>query len=157
MKIIVISDTHNSTEIATSAIQQNKPDRIIFLGDVLSDIYKIEEIYPDIPVSKVAGNCDIYEDEPKEIILNIEGKTFLICHGDSYNVKNGLFHLKNAAEDNNVDICLFGHTHKPLFELNNGIYFLNPGSCKKTYTNNATYAIIEIDDKEINCNIIEVN
>ena len=64
----------------------------------------------------------------------------MMTHGDLYGVKSGLGRLVKAADDKDVDIVLFGHTHLPLsvylpegdesfgFALRKPLYLFNPGS-----------------------------
>ena len=48
----------------------------------------------------VLGNNDFYnKNYPDEIVCEIGGKRFFMCHGHKYNVKYGLFALKKKAKD----------------------------------------------------------
>ena len=96
----------------------------------------------------VKGNNDFFSDCPSEQIFNIGDKKVLITHGHCYYVYRGTDELKRAARQNGVDIVMFGHTHIPHFEDEDGIVILNPGSV--TYPRQAgrqpAYMIIKYED-----------
>ena len=52
----------------------------------------------------------------------------LLCHGHTYGVKQSLLAAGLAAEEQDLDLFLFGHTHKPLVDKRGKTLFLNPGS-----------------------------
>lgn len=80
------------------------------------------------PFYQVPGNCDFRPSEPAEQLLFWEEKRVLICHGHTYGVKQSLLRAGYAAEEENLDLFLFGHTHQPLVDMRGKTLFLNPGS-----------------------------
>ena len=104
----------------------SKPDAVIFLGDITEDTLDIRSVFPELPLYRVAGNCDYERDDVKECKLG--GKRFLLCHGHQYGVKTGLERLWTEGLRRQVDVVLFGHTHRQYAETRNGILYLNPGS-----------------------------
>lgn len=58
MKIAVFSDTHGFSRGMINAVEEYKPDQIIHLGDGMPDAEKVREMFPQIPVCCVPGNCD---------------------------------------------------------------------------------------------------
>ena len=66
--------------------------------------------------------------EPAERLLCIEDFRILLCHGHTYGVKQSLTAAGFAAEEKNLDLFLFGHTHRPLVDRRGKTLFLNPGS-----------------------------
>ncbi len=149
-KILVVSDTHkivgNLIDLMTRI---NDVDHIVHLGDVAEDAEIAQTLCGDIPVDYVRGNCDPFSQKaPKTAVVEIQGKRFLLTHGDVYDVKISLVRLKQAAKEQEVDVALFGHTHIPHCEWEEDILFLNPGSMtipKKS--KHPTYALIQIDDE----------
>lgn len=126
-RILVLSDSHGNIENMVTAVRDTEPDRIIHLGDCFADAVKLQKKFPDIPMDHVPGNCDWGEDE-EERILEIEGMKILICHGHTYNVKASYLMMEMGALEKEVDIALFGHTHKVFYDYHNGMRLMNPGS-----------------------------
>lgn len=140
MRLIVVSDSHGSREPIERLYRQYPNDGVIHLGDHISDAQWMRERTQGHPVYAVKGNCDSFEEGQEELILELDGKKILICHGHRYGVKSGLGQLLAAAKAKGVDGVFFGHTHQPLMERREGLLVLNPGSLKM-----GDYAIIEIE------------
>ena len=128
MKLLVVSDSHGNLEHMIRAVEQESPHIILHLGDGWEDGVQLGKLFPHIPLHQVAGNCDFRPTEPIEQLLFIEDKRILICHGHTYHVKQSLIHAAYTAEEQNLDIFLFGHTHHPLVEIRGKTLFFNPGS-----------------------------
>ena len=128
MKILVLSDSHGNVSNMAAAVEQSAPRMIFHLGDCWRDAEKLHDLFPDIPLEQVPGNCDYRPDEPAERLLFLEDKRVLMCHGHTYGVKQTLLNAGYAAEEQNLDLFLFGHTHKPLVDMRGKTLFLNPGS-----------------------------
>lgn len=145
MNLLVFSDSHGrgSNMLEALSRQIKKPDAIIFLGDGLRDISYCE--FGDIPLFAVSGNCDTFSFYGKgiaedQIVMTLGGKRIMMTHGDLYGVKSGLGRLVKVADEREVDIVLFGHTHEALsvylpegdesfgFKLKKPLYLFNPGS-----------------------------
>ena len=101
---------------------------IFHLGDCWRDAEKLHDRFPDIPLEQVPGNCDYRPLEPAERLLCLEDKRILLCHGHTYGVKQSLLSAGFAAEEQNLDLFLFGHTHRPLVDRRGKTLFVNPGS-----------------------------
>lgn len=125
--ILVLSDSHGNLNNMILAVKRMKPDSIIHLGDCWSDAVRLRKKFPRIPMEQVPGNCD-GEHGFLERILEVEGKRILLCHGHTRNVKAGLLNLEMAAQEQNADMVLFGHTHRAFYDRHNGQILLNPGS-----------------------------
>lgn len=128
MKILVLSDSHRNVDAMARAVEKEKPDRIIHLGDHFADGEELHELYPRIPMEQVPGNCDLARFEAPERLLFIENLRVLIAHGHTMQVKSGLLNARYRAMEKGADLLLFGHTHVPLIELQGGITMLNPGA-----------------------------
>ena len=145
-KILVLSDSHGNINNMIYAVRCSLPDRIIHLGDCRCDVEQLAEEFPDIPIDCVPGNCDCIEEETEKI-LEIEGKQFLLCHGHTYAVKMGLMHLMYSAMEQNVDIALFGHTHRVFSDYHNNVRYFNPGSIGQPGIGvPPSYGIITLDE-----------
>ena len=147
MMILVLSDSHGNIGNMVQAVEQTSPDMILHLGDCWQDAVKLHERYPDIPMHHVPGNCDFRPDEDTERILSLHGFRILLCHGHTYRVKQSLLLAGYAAEQENLDLFLFGHTHIPLVDKRGKTWFLNPGSIGKGPQ--PTYGTIVIEDGKL--------
>ena len=128
MKILIVSDTHRNTDNLEVVLEQEKPlDLLIHLGDIEGDEDYIE-VLAECPVEAVAGNNDFFSDLPGEREIQIGKYKALLTHGHYYYVNAGTGRIKMEAEAREIDIAMFGHTHRPLLEQDNGVVVLNPGS-----------------------------
>ena len=144
-KILVLSDSHGNINNMIYAVKSNRPDMIIHLGDCWADAVNLQKKYPDIPMERVPGNCDCTLETPVRI-LYIEGIKILICHGHTYGVKGGYLNLELAAREKEVDIALFGHTHRVFYDWHNGVKLFNPGSIGSPgYGAPPSYGLLYVD------------
>ena len=144
MRILVFSDSHKNISSCTSVIENIiNVDMILHAGDHASDAAWIQKCFPDIPVKYVAGNCDPGI-APYELIINADGKKIFLTHGHLHSVKSqeDYHSLLSAAKNNGCDCAVFGHTHRSVHFIADGITVLNPGSIRHS----GTYGVIEIDD-----------
>lgn len=120
-QIAVLSDTHGLLREHVMA-ELAKADYIIHAGDI-NTLYIMESIQELGETYVVRGNNDKEWAEalPKSITVTIEGVRFFITH----NKKDV---PKNLA---NIDVVIYGHSHKYSAEIMNGVLFLNSGSCGK--------------------------
>jgi len=145
MKIMVASDIHGSAyylEMLISRYENEKPDKLILLGDILyhgprNDLpkgYAPKEVIDILNGIKdkilcVRGNCDTEVDQMVLdfpvladygfVILN--GKSIYLTHGHNYNGENPPPLAKG-------DILMCGHTHIPTVKEHDGFIYINPGS-----------------------------
>ena len=127
------------------AVKTISPELIIHLGDCWADATMLQKKFPDIPMERVPGNCDCTQEFAERVLL-IEGKSVLICHGHTYNVKAGYLNLQYGAQEKGVDVALFGHTHRVFYGTHNGITYLNPGSIgSPAYGVPPSYGILTLD------------
>lgn len=128
MKILVLSDSHGAVSPMEQAVERTDPHLILHLGDCWRDGEKLQNRFPTIPLQQVPGNCDYRSEEPAERLLCLDNFRILFCHGHTYGVKQSLIAAGFAAEEQNLDLFLFGHTHRPLVDWRGKTLFLNPGS-----------------------------
>ena len=132
-------------------VKKESPDYILHLGDNEWDCSVLSEIYPDIPLRVVKGNCDGFSAQPATDGFPIEGKHILMTHGHLFYVKTSMSRLKKYAGEQKPDIVLFGHTHIPHKEEWKNMIFINPGSVG--FGNPKTYAVININDGKVECEL----
>jgi uncharacterized protein len=148
MKVIVVSDSHGSTETLTEIAEryQNEVDVMFHCGDS-----ELSKEHPAIsPFITVRGNCDFETSFPNELIHSINGCKFLVTHGHLYQIKTTLMKLYYQAEEQGAHIVLFGHSHQLGVEKIGNHIFLNPGSIfLPRGRKERTYALIEGDQNTL--------
>lgn len=152
MKILVLSDSHGYLTRIEQAIRAEQPDRIVFLGDCVSDFLAVcdtefyRKQYETVPVHIVSGNCDTGSgcSFPEKSVLEIGGKRFYLTHGHRENVKAGYLRLCFSAMESGAEVVLFGHTHLKCQNQYNGLELLNPGAAM-----HGSYGIIFLRDGEL--------
>lgn len=87
MKILVFSDSHRSRGDMIEAIDEQQPDQVIHLGDLITDAEELTYVYPRLPICMVPGNCDGWTTEPVKKLITLQGKTILLSHGHLWRVK----------------------------------------------------------------------
>ena len=128
MKIFIISDTHKQINRAISAIEEEKPDFILHLGDMVSDAEDIAAIFPGINVRFVSGNNDFEPYVPNELLITIDGARMFLTHGHSYGVKQGTSRLAARGHAVGASFVFFGHTHIPYDRSVGNVRLMNPSS-----------------------------
>lgn len=145
MRILVVSDTHGDLKSLMRAVDaQRRAEVIVHCGDGDAQVQYLKENIKDKMIVGVKGNCDFASSLPSTETLRIMGKTIFVTHGHLYGAKSGLYNITSAAREQNADILLFGHTHMPLCEYDDGMHILNPGSCHGYF---ASYGFIDITEK----------
>lgn len=128
MKILIISDTHGRHTGFDRILQkEGAPDMLIHLGDVEGGEYYMSERVAG-PVHMVGGNNDFFSGLNREEEFMIGKYRVLITHGHYYYVSVGTERIKEEARARGVDIVMFGHTHRPVLEVEEDLVTLNPGS-----------------------------
>ena len=158
MRILVVSDSHGDEYALERAVEAQPTARVVIhLGDGAREAEGIADRFPNRTVYRVKGNCDWSDTGmlPFERDEVIGEKHLFFTHGQVYDVKMGLYRLISTARDRKADILLFGHTHQPLTEYEDGLYILNPGSLAHGQGNKSTYGLIDITPAGITLNIVE--
>ncbi|MDO5601560.1 MAG: metallophosphoesterase [Oscillospiraceae bacterium] len=143
MKVLIVSDTHgNAAQLYRMLQREEDAQALIFLGDGLRDLAGIDKARPHLRVYSVRGNCDYSCFEPAEGLAAFDGLLFFYTHGHGYEVKWTLTPIKTAARQRGADVVLFGHTHVPYYEYENGLYVFNPGSLGHPRAGKPTYGVV---------------
>ena len=172
MKFLIASDIHGSaywTERLMSAIEEEQPDRVILLGDLLyhgprNDLprdYAPKRVIPllnDLAKSgrviAVRGNCEAEVDQmvldfpclaDSTTVMDSDGRELFCTHG----------HVFGAGMHNSVDnapalpagsALVYGHTHIKVNEESQkhpGLWLFNPGSVSIPKDGTHSYGIYE--------------
>lgn len=151
-RILIVSDSHGNSENIRLAIDRERPDMLIHLGDIEDDPGLVREwldeaareynskeedrISLPVPAVFIQGNCDRYggSELKQTAVFEVNGHRFFCTHGHRQGVGFGPEGLIYSALENDCDIAIYGHTHIPdddtfVGELDgNEIRILNPGS-----------------------------
>lgn len=129
MKIAVFSDTHGSVARMLRAARELRPDAVVHLGDYERDADCLEREYPEIPLFRVCGNCDMAPRSPQELVAEFGPVRALLCHGHRYAVDWGrLDSMVYAAQEKGCKLVLYGHTHRAENTEIGGVKLVNPGT-----------------------------
>lgn len=156
MKILIVSDTHKKNENYFLALQKVRPDMVIHCGDAEGSEYALTES-ADCPVYIVLGNNDFFSYLPRELVLDIGPYKVWVTHGHNYYVSMGNENIKQEALARGMDIVLYGHTHRPVIDLDGDVIAVNPGSISypRQEGRHPSYAIMELDERDELCFSIE--
>ena len=161
MKLMIASDIHGSAkwcERMIGALQMERPDRLILLGDLLYHgprndlpedyapkrvIAMLNEIDP-APLC-VRGNCEAEVDQmvlsfpvlADYAALFVDGRVVYATHGHTVNESN-------PPRLGPGDVLLCGHTHVPCIHRHAGYTYINPGSTSIPKDGSAhSYGVLE--------------
>ncbi len=146
MKVLIVSDTHKKNENYFKVVEMHKPDMVIHCGDVEGSEYALSEA-AECPVHMVLGNNDFFSDLPRELVLDIGPYKVWVTHGHNYYVSMGNETIKREAKARGMDIVCYGHTHRPVVDIDDDVIAVNPGSLAYPRQEGRlpSYVIMEID------------
>lgn len=172
MKFLIASDIHGSAywaERLISAIEEEQPDRVILLGDLLYHgprndlprdyapkrvILLLNDLAKSGRVIAVRGNCEAEVDQmvlefpcmsDSALVMDSDGRELFCTHG----------HVFGAGMHNSVDnapvlpagsALVYGHTHIKVNEESQehpGLWLFNPGSVSIPKDGTHSYGIYE--------------
>ena len=147
MKILIVSDTHRKNENDLKVIEREKPvDMVIHCGDAEGSEYLIQEA-AGCPVQIVLGNNDFFSDLDREKEFTIGSYKVWLTHGHNYYVSMGNETIKEEARSRGINIVVYGHTHRPVIDIEEDVIAINPGSL--TYPRQdgkqPSYVVMELD------------
>lgn len=156
MKVLVFSDSHGNLLHMENAVRQDKPDMVLHLGDVNPDARALQEIFPDLPMEWVCGNCDgLRTDLEAERLLLLEGHRVLMMHGHTRGVKLGCGAAVQEARRQRAEVLLFGHTHEAVCTYEAGLWVMNPGTIRGGW-GGASYGVMCLDPQNVVCYTLRV-
>lgn len=154
LRIVVTSDSHRNSRNFFEVIDRHKKNAGLFidLGDSEHEIELLEMMNPNLKIKNVCGNNDWSSTAPLSQVITFNGKKVFFTHGHKFHVKYGYGEVIAQARSAGADICLFGHTHVPYFEIVDGLYVMNPGAvCENSY------GIIDIEPSGIMAYTTKIN
>lgn len=139
MRLLVLSDTHVSAGKTRKVMEAVEPflsrvDGVLHAGDIVCPelLSALRERVPR--VEAVAGNMDpdeLRQELGERRVLEFAGRRVGLIHG--WGAPGDLPRRAREAflgEDKkpSVDVVVFGHSHRALFERLGDVWLLNPGS-----------------------------
>jgi putative phosphoesterase len=130
--IAVLADTHmpkGNRSLPPACVEKIRAaEAVIHAGDFFaaSVLEELRELNPRIVA--VHGNVDepaLREELPESIEVEVGGRTVAVVH-DTGPSKGRLARMRLRFPD--VDAVVFGHSHLPLHEEEDGFQIFNPGS-----------------------------
>lgn len=137
-KIAILSDTHGLLRPEVRDALEDC-EHILHAGDI-ADRKTYDDIACIAPATFVRGNADKDWAEfiPKEQEIVLFGINIYVLHNKKYMQKNL----------SGTDIVIYGHSHKYEDYEENGIRFLNPGSCgPRRFHQPVTMMIMMVDER----------
>lgn len=147
MRILIVSDTHRMNDNYFKVLKRQKRiDMVIHCGDVEGSEYALSES-ADCEVLMVSGNNDYFSELPREQEVSIGKYKVWVTHGHNYRVYMGTELLKQEARARNVQVVMYGHTHRPFLEIEEDLVTINPGSLSypRQEGHKPSYALMELD------------
>lgn len=128
MKVLIVSDTHHHNDNYLRVLERVAPiDMVVHCGDVEGSEYLIAQS-AGCPVEMVMGNNDFFSDLPREKEFHIGRYKVWLTHGHTYYVSMSNETIKKEAKERGVDIVMYGHSHRPIVDVESDIIAVNPGS-----------------------------
>ena len=132
-RIAVISDTHGLLRPEVIQIVVGC-DAIIHGGDINNQKI-LDQLSALAPLYVVRGNND-----KESITIQIEDCVLFVVHNKKF--------VPSVLHD--IDVVIFGHSHKYAEQMIDGRLWLNPGNCgKRRFDQETTLAILTINGKEL--------
>lgn len=162
MKLLIASDLHGSafyTEKLLKRIDEEKPSRVVLLGDLLYhgprndlpkgyDPKKVIELLSSLSPAPlcVKGNCDGEVDQMVLPFPILSEYALLYLGNRAVYCTHGHRPVPPLQKD---DILLCGHTHVPKYEQTDGYLYLNCGSVSLPKENTPNSYLLLTDDKAV--------
>ena len=147
MKVLIVSDTHRRNENYIKVLEKVAPvDMVVHCGDIEGSEYLIAES-AGCPVQMVTGNNDFFSDLPREKEFQVGKYKVWLTHGHNYCVSMDNETIKKEARIRGIDIVMYGHTHKPVVDIDEDVIAVNPGSLAypRQEGRRPSFVIMELD------------
>ena len=156
MLVVVLADTHiprrakGLPEGLTPHLES--ADLILHAGDLLVEdvLYELEAY---APVRAVKGNVDGWEVRlPETLEFEVEGVPVAMIH-DSGPKKGRRNRMGRRFPD--ARVVVFGHSHIPFLEDEDGLMLLNPGSpTDRRRQPDHTFALLRVESGEVDAEVL---
>ena len=156
MLAVVIADTHiprRAKKLPDALIPHLKrADLILHAGDLM-DLALLDELAAYAPVKAVRGNLDpAYASLPETVEFDLGGIPVAMIH-DSGPKKGRRTRMRRRFPE--ARVVIFGHSHIPWLEDEDGLMLLNPGSpTDKRRQPEHTFALLRVKRGEARAEIV---
>ena len=151
----LVSDTHLPRfgralpRALEDGLRSANVSRIFHLGDMTDDI-AVPLIEAIAPLDAVAGNNDpesIRRRFGRRKVVDVDGVRIGLVHGDAGHARSTHENAIAAFAGDDVDVVLYGHSHRPLVERRGALLVANPGSpTDKRFMPHYSYGILTLDE-----------
>lgn len=146
----VISDTHGRLPQSVLKVF-SKTDLIIHAGDI-GDPEILNSLGKIAPTIAVRGNMDA----GKWARRLPKNETVKICHRQLH-VLHDVYNLDIILDSNNYHVIIYGHTHQPQVEKQQGVLYVNPGSAvHPRFGYPPSVALLQIEEGSIKARLIDL-
>lgn len=151
MKIVVVADSHAPRRWKGAppelVAELADADLVLHAGDVCVPGV-LDELAAHAPVRVVLGNNDSPEvrawGAPDEVFLEAHGVRIAMLHDAGAKAGRGR-RMRRRFPD--ADVVVFGHSHIPLDEVQDGVHLFNPGSISDPRRQPLpSYGVLEVTD-----------
>ena len=147
MKLAILSDTHGLLRPEVVEYLETV-DAILHGGDINKQSI-VDELRQYAPLYVVRGNNDKdwAEAIPHDLTVTLGGVTFFMVHNKK----------EMPANLPGVNVVVFGHSHKYMQMEQDGVLWLNPGSCgPRRFHQEITMMLAEVADGRITVDKITI-
>jgi putative phosphoesterase len=157
----VVGDTHStptrrgsSLELVAEFFRRAGIGLILHAGDVghASVLERLEHVAPTVAVRGNADPLDLIETLPDLVWIEAGSRTVLLLHG--HHGKTAVKAARAAARPD-IDLIVFGHSHKPLIDREGRTILFNPGSpTERRWNPHFGVGLIRVSDAEVEPELI---
>lgn len=136
-RIAVLSDTHGL--LRPEVVDILNTCEVILHGGDINNSKILEELKQIAPLYAVRGNNDKEwaKGLPEELEFALSGVHIYMVHNKK----------QRKADLRGTDIFIYGHSHKYEEKMEDGVLFLNPGSCgPRRFRQPVTMAVLEVQE-----------
>lgn len=152
----VVGDTHASATRPRQSLEQvieffrrMNVRLILHAGDAghASILRLLEQVAPTVAVRGNADPLDLIETLPDRVWIEAGSRKVLLLHG--HHGKTALKAARAAAAPD-IDLIVFGHSHKPLIEREGRTILFNPGSpTERRWNPHFGVGLVRVSDVEL--------
>jgi uncharacterized protein len=157
----VVADTHisptrtgRSVEAVIEFFRRMKVGLILHAGDAghASVLQSLEQVAPTVAVRGNADPLDLIETLPDRVWIEAGSRSVLLLHG--HHGKTALKAARAVAAPD-IDLVVFGHSHKPLIEREGRTILFNPGSpTERRWNPHFGVGLVRVSDAEVEPELI---
>jgi uncharacterized protein len=163
-RMAVFADTHGNKGDVLAALAENRPfDAVVHLGDGVADG---AEAAAEMNISfyGISGNEDHTCSFPDLHMIVVEDLGVMCVHGHQLDInpygeaeamEAHYAALAEIAKRAGAKIILFGHTHRPLIQMLDGIALLNPGDMYIGSSTRPTFGVLEKSGKTVELMVLQ--